>query len=78
MIKYRKQAEKFILSQGKQQATRIMLAVERLPAGDVKPYKGRQGSPKKFRLRIGGYRIIFCVVDNVIHVLEVDNRGDIY
>lgn len=33
-----------------------------------------------FRLRVGDYRIIYTVNDNVliVRVIEVGNRGDIY
>jgi len=35
MIRYRKQAEKFILSQKKSTALRLYKAIEKLPEGDV-------------------------------------------
>jgi hypothetical protein len=45
MIKYHKQAEKYILSQGKITALRIFGAIENLPLGDVKPLQGKKKPP---------------------------------
>jgi len=46
------------------------------PKIDTKKLKNRVG----FRLRIGGYRFIYEIVDSelVIYMDEADNRGDIY
>ena len=77
MIKYHKQAEKFILSQNKVNATRIITAIEQLPLGDVKRLHGGN-KPYKYRLRVGDYRVVFCVDQGVVIVLLVDNRGDVY
>ena len=77
MIKYHKKAEKFILSQGKVVALRIYSAIERLPLGDVKPLAGKK-NPQLYRLRVGNYRIIFAIEQDIINILIVDNRGDVY
>ena len=77
MIKYHKQAEKFLLSQDKKTAMRIIAAIRQLPSGDVKPLKGNN-KPQKFRLRVGGYRIVFRVEQDVTVILRIDTRGDVY
>jgi len=77
MIKYHKQAEKFILSQGKNMAMRIFNAIEQLPLGDVKRMQGKK-KPPLFRLRVGDYRIIYCTENGITTILRVDTRGDIY
>ena len=77
MIKYHKQAEKFILSQGKTAALRIYESIEQLPIGDVKRLQGKKGS-QLYRLRVGNYRVVFCVEKDDFVILRVDNRGDIY
>ncbi len=77
MIKYHKQAEKFILSQGKTIALRLYRAIEQLPLGDVKRLQG-QKEPPLYRLRIGSYRVIFYMEKDQTIVLNVDNRGDVY
>jgi mRNA interferase RelE/StbE len=58
----------------------ILLAIEKLgdnprPHG-FKKLKGRNG----YRIRIGDYRVIYEVNDNVllVDVIEVGNRKDIY
>ena len=57
---------------------RILKALERLshepPEGDIKNLIGRDG----FRVRIGGYRILFDIVDNTIVVHDVLPRGQAY
>jgi len=77
MVKYSKEAEKFILSQGKTSALRLYHAIEKLPLGDVKRLLGAK-NPPLYRLRIGDYRVIFCSEFDQITVLRVDNRGDVY
>ena len=77
MIRYSKEAEKFILSQNKTTVMRIYNAVEKLPFGDVKRLHGTR-KPTLYRLRVGDYRIIFCSELDQITVLRVDNRGDVY
>ena len=45
------------------------------PEGDIRPY---EGSPGVLRLRVGGYRAIFKVVDNAILVTHIEPRGQAY
>ena len=56
---------------------RILTAIERLPAGDVRSLKGRPG---EWRLRIGEWRAIICLNqgDRVIVVTAVKPRGGAY
>lgn len=73
-----KPAQKFIAKQPKPQQKRIFKALKYLPGqGDIKPL---QGSKNLFRLRVGSYRIIYTVENEIftILVLEAGNRGDIY
>jgi len=77
MIRIHKQAEKFILSQGKSAALRLYNAIEQLPLGDVKPLHGKK-KPQLYRLRVGDYRVVFCPEEDGFTILRVDNRGDIY
>ncbi len=44
------------------------------PKGDIKPLTGT----KNFRCRVGDYRIIFCIKDGEIMVLEIIPRGQAY
>jgi len=53
-------------------------AIFRLPhEGDIKQLSNAKN---KFRLRVGGYRVIYSVFHDIllVEVLEADNRGDIY
>ena len=77
MIKYHKQAEKFLLAQGKTNALRLSAAIEALPLGDVKRLHGHK-NPPLYRLRVGSYRIVYCVEPDTINILRIDNRGDVY
>jgi mRNA-degrading endonuclease RelE of RelBE toxin-antitoxin system len=59
-------------------AKKLVEACENLPGeGDVRKYKG--GSVKNiFRLRLGKYRILFIKDKEIIKILKIDTRGDIY
>ena len=73
-IKYSKQAQKFLEKQNIAVRQRIIEAILKLPEGDVKRLSGRNG----YRLRVGGYRVIFDMHGNVIYIEKIGSRGDIY
>lgn len=76
-IQIDKPAMKFIAKQPMQQRQRIMAAIAKLPfEGDIKKMQGSEG----YRLRVGTYRILYTVQDNVllVQVTNAGNRGDIY
>jgi mRNA-degrading endonuclease RelE of RelBE toxin-antitoxin system len=57
---------------------RLFEAVSRLPAkGDIKKMKGRK-IQNIFRLRVGSYRVLFVIEEEVIKVLEIAPRGEAY
>ncbi len=76
----KKQAIKALLKMPSQNAQRIRRALDRLAGDpdrrDVAPLEGRPG----FRLRVGGYRVIFERDDKArtIDVLRVAARGQAY
>lgn len=77
-IEIDKKAVKFISKQPKPQQLRLFKAIYRLPfVGDIKAMKGHEGF---FRLRVGDYRVIYCVNNDIllVQVVEVGNRGDVY
>lgn len=76
-IIFSKQAEKFMLSQGKKQAQRIKNAVELIPVGDIRRLEGKN-LPLVYRLRVGNYRVIYLYDGDEIKIVKVDNRGDVY
>ena len=73
--KLHKDAEKYLSKLSHKQIIRILTAINKLPAGDVKRLKGRE---PEMRLRVGDYRVIFEERDNIIYVLAIGNRGDVY
>ena len=68
---------KFIMTQPPKQRERLLLAISRLPSGDVAK---KVGSQSMYRLRVGDYRVIFDMdrKNMRITVLEIGNRGDVY
>lgn len=77
-IEFDKRAIKFISKQPKPQRERLFKAIYVLPhSGDIKAMQGHQGY---YRLRVGDYRVIYTVDDNVliVRIVEVGNRGDVY
>lgn len=73
-INYSKQAAKFLSKQDKITQKRIIEAINKLPNGDVRKLQGRTG----YRLRIGNFRVIFDRHGNILHIEEIDNRGQVY
>lgn len=77
-IVIKKAAQKFIDKQTPKQQVRILSAIKNLPySGDIDVYKGHSGY---FRLRVGDYRILYTVENDVltVTVTNADNRGQIY
>lgn len=74
IIHYSKQATKFLARQEKSVQLRIKAAIEQLPAGDVKKLRGQP----YYRLRVGGFRILFDRDGNVIEIVKIDGRGQVY
>ena len=57
---------------------RVFEAVNRLPAkGDINKMKGRK-IQNIFRLRVGSYRVIFAMEEELIKVLDIAPRGGAY
>jgi len=57
---------------------RIVRALKKLqeepPLGDITTLSGKDG----YRLRVGGYRILFDVTEMIIDVYTIAPRGQIY
>lgn len=73
-VQYSKQAVKFLQKQTKQVQQRIISAINKLPAGDVKRMQGS----KLYRLRVGDFRILFSRTGEVLFIERIGNRGEIY
>ena len=61
----------------KKSQQRIANAVDKLPYGDVLKLKGHN-TPPLYRLRVGDYRIIFMLTEELITLIKLDSRGDAY
>ena len=73
-IIYSKQAAKAISKISNPFKKNIKEAIEKLPAGDVKKLKGYTNA---YRLRVGDYRILYDLSDN-IEITDVLPRGSAY
>lgn len=83
-IRYSRDALKFLSKLDKKSVGRIRGAVEGLtynpPIGDIKAMQGYDDGRK--RLRVGSWRIIYrhenAETVEIILVIDIGNRGDIY
>ena len=74
MIKYSKQARKFLEKQELSVRRRIETAIQLLPVGDVKKLKGQP----YYRLRVGDFRVLFDRNGEVLLIVKIDNWGQVY
>ena len=57
---------------------KIIEAIEKLPfEGDINKLKGKK-TKNIFRLRIGKFRVIYLFEKEVIKIIKIDTRGDVY
>jgi len=73
-ITYSKKAIKFLEKQTRETSKRIVMAIEKLPIGDVIKLQGEEG----YRLRVGTFRVIFDRQGVIIDIIDIDNRGQVY
>ena len=80
-VQYKKSATKVLVRMPKQSARKFVTAFEQLAQRnncklDIKQLENREG----FRLRIGTYRAIYRILEDVliIEVIKIGNRGDVY
>jgi mRNA interferase RelE/StbE len=78
-IVIRKSAQKALARMNSKMRTQFFTCFDRIAAGDIskldiKKLTGREG----YRLRIGQYRAIFTKDYELLDVLDVGPRGDIY
>jgi len=75
-IQYSKDAVKTIAAMELKTKQRIKRAIEKIPIGDIKPLMGYSGY---YRLRVGGWRIIFNYPDgNTLMIDKIAPRGGAY
>ena len=74
LIRYSRQAKKFLNRQPQTVQRRIMTAIAALPSGDVKKLSGKP----YYRLRVGDFRVLFDRDGNVLNIIKIDSRGQVY
>ena len=75
-IRYARMAVKVIEAMDRPTKHRMKEAIERLPQGDVKRLKG---SGELYRLRVGGWRIVFSYpAKGTILIEKIAPREDVY
>lgn len=78
-IEYANRAERDLRRLDRRVAERVRDALDRFVttgAGDVVPLAGQPG---RYRLRVGGHRILFSRPEpNVVRVERIAPRGDVY
>lgn len=77
-IKFTKVAVKFLLKQPHKQQERLLKSINQLP--DIGDIKLMRGAINRYRLRVGSYRVIYVVEEDmlIVQVLTIGNRGDVY
>jgi len=74
-VEYSKHASKVLDSLDTKTTKRIVDAVHTIPNGDIKPMQGCRGL---YRLRVGGWRILFSRINDLVFVSKISPRGDAY
>ena len=74
-IKFERQAAKQIEALDKSIKGRIKRGIDGLPNGDIKKLQGYNAT---FRLRVGGYRVIYSILEDSIIIKAVLPRGSAY
>lgn len=74
-----KSASKYLAKQDKKTTDRIIASINGLlktpMQGDIESI---QGEKAKMRLRVGSYRVLFNVKSDIIEVMDIGPRGDVY
>jgi len=75
---YSRTSVRYLQKLEKDISRKIIGAVEKLPKeGDIIKLKGKKVK-NIYRLRVGKYRIIFSWEKDLIKVVKIDTRGDVY
>lgn len=74
-VRYSKQAYKYLMKLHRPKREQIIAAVNKIPTGDIKKLKGFDDL---YRLRVNDYRVIFNRDYDIIKIIKIGSRGDIY
>lgn len=75
-ITYSKNAFKSLESYNMDTRKRLIDSINKIPQGDIKKLQG-ENHPPLYRLRVGKYRIIYQINDEIL-IVKIDTRGDVY
>ncbi len=77
-ILYSKTSIKYLQKLERGIVRKIIEAIENLPLeGDINKLKGKK-TKNIFRLRIGKFRFIYLFEEEIIKIIKIDTRGDVY
>jgi len=77
-IYYSRTSLKYLQQLEKNVARKIVEAIEKLPSeSDIRKLIGRKIKNIN-RLRLGRYRIIYLLESEIIKIVKIDTRGDVY
>lgn len=74
-VRYDKIAVKHIEILDRTNKQRLKTAIEKLPFGDIRKLKGYQND---YRLRVGNFRVLFLLKNDIITIKDVLPRGEAY
>ncbi len=80
---FSKRAERDLAKLPENARERILSHTDRLPEDPVKPRAGmdirpyRGAEPPVYRLRVGDYRVIYVVEDDVVDVVRIVHRSEL-
>jgi mRNA interferase RelE/StbE len=74
-ITYHRDAARTLRGLPRNLRERIETAILGLPGGDVRPLQGQAGL---WRLRVGGWRVIYRPSGADFHIVLIRPRGDVY
>lgn len=77
-VLYSRTSIKYLQGLNKKTSGKIIKAIDGLPLeGDIKKLKGERVK-NIYRLRIGRRRVLFVWEKDVIKIVKIDTRGDVY
>ena len=74
-IEYDKKATKYLESLNAKLKKRIKNGIEKIPQGDIRKLVGDE---KCYRLRIGNFRVIFEIENDILYIDKIASRGQVY
>lgn len=75
---YSKTSIKYLQKLERDVVRKIIEAIEKLPfEGDINKLKGKKAK-NIYRLRIGKFRVIYLFEKEVIKIIKIDTRDDVY